>query len=328
MSASSVCNFLIVFLLLAFNVTLCFTFKSKLDNNGDDDIKKPVIFIVTYFRSGSSFLGDLLQQADNSFYFFEPLRYLTLDQRISEQNKGKAFAVIESLVRCNFTKLVQNLGWSDFRFTLRSKQFTNNSWVRNASLILNIEQGERMCRHASRYVFKFTRLHMEHLDGLLQRLHESVIKVIYLTRDPRGISNSRHKERWCQEKCKSIKQLCYEMADDLLQFDFLKKKYPRRLFNVRFEDLALRPFSTSELMFNQLNIPITTKDVRFLYNHTQITERNKVYANSSLSTFKNSNDIAYKWMHEMRKADIEESVKHCRFVLDKLQYVSLLDPVD
>lgn len=41
-------------------------------------LRKPVVFVVTYFRAGSSFLGDLLQHAANTFYFFEPLRYITL----------------------------------------------------------------------------------------------------------------------------------------------------------------------------------------------------------------------------------------------------------
>jgi hypothetical protein len=51
------------------------------------DIVNPVrvkgILLITTFRSGSSFLGDLLQQSDTlTYYHFEPLRSLLSNTRL------------------------------------------------------------------------------------------------------------------------------------------------------------------------------------------------------------------------------------------------------
>ena len=55
------------------------------------------VLLVTYFRSGSSFLGDLLQQNWKTFYTFEPLHYMSDGMRIKDERTDEALNVIENI---------------------------------------------------------------------------------------------------------------------------------------------------------------------------------------------------------------------------------------
>ena len=52
-----------------------------------------LILLASTFRSGSSFLGDLLSRAPGTFYYFEPLHYHATTKNKAEirQNEGKTF---------------------------------------------------------------------------------------------------------------------------------------------------------------------------------------------------------------------------------------------
>ena len=58
------------------------------------------ILVLTSWRSGSSFLGDLLNQYKGSFYYFEPLHYYAFTSSMKDQSKSD---FIKSLFNCNFT---------------------------------------------------------------------------------------------------------------------------------------------------------------------------------------------------------------------------------
>ena len=59
--------------------------------------------IISTWRSGSTFLGDILESKSGSFYFFEPLIFLKNLQVRSSPTDELALNHIEKLLNCNFT---------------------------------------------------------------------------------------------------------------------------------------------------------------------------------------------------------------------------------
>jgi hypothetical protein len=51
-------------------------FQSDDSQNAYNNSKLPKVLILSYFRSGSSFLGDLLTVNSDTFYLFEPFYYI------------------------------------------------------------------------------------------------------------------------------------------------------------------------------------------------------------------------------------------------------------
>ena len=63
--------------------------------------------ILTTWRSGSTFLGDLLNQYPGTFYYFEPLHYYA--NNINSGDKMSKADFLESLFRCKFDR--RNFGY-------------------------------------------------------------------------------------------------------------------------------------------------------------------------------------------------------------------------
>jgi hypothetical protein len=68
--------------------------------------RKKRIILISEARSGSSFLGDLLQQAWPSYYSYEPLIIMRQKHPRNDVTKvSQAAQLISQLFRCNFTNL-------------------------------------------------------------------------------------------------------------------------------------------------------------------------------------------------------------------------------
>ncbi|CAF1396176.1 unnamed protein product, partial [Didymodactylos carnosus] len=150
------------------------------------------ILLVTYFRGGSTFLGDLLQQNWNSFYHFEPLHYMTVGIRIENERTEEAFRLIKHLFKCDFINVPNYIKWVSidvhqhlFEF---NKFLQNTCYFRPASCFdsLFIEQ---VCLRSPIQIMKVARLSMRHIEKLA--VNDLNLKVVYLVRDPRGIYSSR-----------------------------------------------------------------------------------------------------------------------------------------
>ena len=89
------------------------------------------IYLLSYFRSGSSFLGDLLQQHYRTFYQFEPLHFRSVASRLpsNDTNTSSSISlVLNMLNQCNFhSKATANyLSWIskyDNKFLLSWNKF-------------------------------------------------------------------------------------------------------------------------------------------------------------------------------------------------------------
>lgn len=61
--------------------------------------------IITTWRSGSTFLGDILNSHPANFYHYEPLLDYEIVQIREEPKAGEAIGVLKNLLNCNYTGL-------------------------------------------------------------------------------------------------------------------------------------------------------------------------------------------------------------------------------
>ena len=194
------------------------------------------ILIATSWRSGSTFLGDLLSRYPGTFYSFEPLHFY--------DNKHGAGAGIKEEMQnafASFLSLVFKCKPETGYFEHASKP--ENKWLfqhnfRLWNVCKNILQNETACFMPELYLqacptfpirlVKTVRLRVEQINRLLldPELGEK-LKVVVLVRDPRGVMNSRLSMEWCKDRlCSDPITVCKNLQSDVLAAIRLKKKFP------------------------------------------------------------------------------------------------------
>lgn len=157
---------------------------------------KRVLLIAT-FRSGSSFLGDLLQQSSLlTYYHYEPLACLAYHNRFDGDRLPEAKELIQNLFTCNFTRIQRYTSfWPSKLFFIGKNQLNQQLCGKEdaqLALCTNAHLSSEICRRSHVQTMKLVRLNLRDLPkiDLLPRT-----KIVYLRRDPRAIYNSR-KELW------------------------------------------------------------------------------------------------------------------------------------
>ena len=203
----------------------------------DDTIyhqKTYYVLIVTRARSGSSFLGDLLNSYPGTFYTFEPLReknrYETMKNETIEGNK-----VIESIFKCKLPELPINIKFSykrNFRLYNMLKEKAS-IWKTSMEKLIGSKQiFSSSCKKFPIRLLKTTRLPFEDAESLL--LDPEIgknLKVIFLFRDPRGRYQSFiSKVDWCNRlihvpNC-NISYFCNSLHADVKAAMNIQYQYP------------------------------------------------------------------------------------------------------
>ena len=186
------------------------------------------ILVLTTWRSGSTFLGDLLNHYRGSFYYFEPLHYYSK----AKNNKNTPNPVqsetefLKSLMQCNFT--AENIGFlhhaskSDNKFLFKNHNFrlwnTCHNLLPNDMMCFMPEYLNTVCPLFPIKLIKTVRLQMRLIEELINDSSLG-LKVIFLVRDPRGTYNSRSEgtiSKWCvHDTCANPAVGCSDMLDNI-----------------------------------------------------------------------------------------------------------------
>jgi hypothetical protein len=280
------------------------------------------VLLVAYFRSGSTFLGDLLQQNWKSFYTFEPLHYMSDGVRIDDDRVEEANNLIEKIFRCDFNSVKNYVDWvrkSKNQFLFKwNKFFWGICRFRMTSCFDPIFISQA-CQRAKVHIMKVARLQMRHLQTLLPKLNDLNVNIVYLVRDPRGTLKSRQNMIWCSQNCSDISSLCSEMRQDLHSFNQFKKLYPSKFTLIKYEDLSTDPITNTKLLLNKFNIPYSASVRRYLRSHTNASFSDFTKRNPYTTT-RNSKSVAYEWMQTLNITDILQVQNTCGDLLEELGY--------
>ncbi|KAG8177328.1 hypothetical protein JTE90_018353 [Oedothorax gibbosus] len=294
-----------------------------------DPEKVQRIILLTYFRAGSTFLGDILQQNWRTFYHFEPLHSLTYDERINDTKIPQAFALIDNILRCNFTNAKDYMQWvkkPSNQFLFGRNQFLWVTCHSNPKTCFDPRFVNAACVRSPVHVMKTTRLHMRHLRSYIKDNADMNFKVVFLTRDPRGIVSSRWSLDWCRfsTNCSLAPVLCREMDEDLAIFNEFETRQPSNFIKLRYEDLSLNPEHETQKLFNFLHLPFSPSVKKFLKTHT-VSSR-KADDKNPYSTRRNSSSMVLGWMERYTYKKVLEVQSQCEDVLHKLNHSLITSP--
>uniref|UniRef100_T1J648 Sulfotransferase domain-containing protein n=1 Tax=Strigamia maritima TaxID=126957 RepID=T1J648_STRMM len=262
------------------------------------NIKKKQILLLTYWRSGSTFVGDILNHYPGTFYHFEPLHSVSGSDVINKTMEDKAVKFMSDLFSCSYTP--ENdyyLKWvkqEDNQFLFQHNTRLWTSCRIKPKLCFDAKFVSAMCSEFPFQVMKVTRISLKPIMQLLDQYPE--LKIIYLVRDPRGILSSRLKLDWCRDtrSCIDPEIVCSAMREDIATMKLINEKYPNRILLLRYEDVSLFP-----------------------------EEKRNEAVGGPYSTKRNSKVAAFAWRSKVNFSDVVTIQSTCSDIITGLGYDDL-----
>lgn len=299
--------------------------------------KKMYVILVTGFRTGSTFLGELFNQNADVLYLFEPFH----------QNHIKALVrdnAIHGATEEN-TLLEQRTAYLD--------QMINNcqvEWPMFGGMSLGMKCGsaeenmkrygtpecdkadkrwDKQCTRRDIVALKLIRLQrIQHLE-LVPGIKDANVYVIHLIRDPRGTMNSRLgfgtfylddienlkvKPLTPEKMGIAAANLCDREWDNIQYTEKLPDWLQGRFLRVTHDEMSLEPIKIAERVYEFLGKKIPDDMSDFLISHTTVKEK------GVLNTSRNSTEVLEKWKNNL-KPDIVRAIEDkCKNVMDFMGY--------
>ncbi|XP_004926075.1 carbohydrate sulfotransferase 3 [Bombyx mori] len=251
--------------------------------------------IISSWRSGTTFLGEVLNAMPGNYYHFQPLlKYGHVQLKESAQVKA-ALSSMKSLLKCDFRGMDDYFDYGsghDFQFSHNTRLW--DYCEHNKELCSDPDFMTRYCRLFPFQSMKIVRLRLQFVQEILSDT-ELNVKVVFLTRDPRGVMASRLQRGFCRAApdCSNPEILCEGMMRDYEAAGRFLKLYPDKLFVLRFEEFALNPNSTTQKLQKFLRLGRTQAMDEYIDSHTN-TEVSGV-----TSTFRVSREVPYRWKNTL-----------------------------
>lgn len=281
------------------------------------------ILIVSTWRTGSSFLSEIIESSPGVFYSYEPLHSIDEHSRMySAESQTESVKLIENIFQCrlpaHYLAHINGLGETKYKFITRNSRLWNachHNQQNESLLCTNADFISRLCSHFPVHLMKLVRLPVSLIGPLLQQLQP--LKVVFLVRDPRAIMASRANLTWCSHpSCNRIEQVCRDIEQDISSFQSLQKSFPPdRLHMIRFEDFVADAENESLKLFTFIGLQMAPSVKMFLRTHTRSSDQKDPY-----STKRDSKSIPFEWRHRLASSEVSRISKHCAKVLDLLNY--------
>lgn len=265
------------------------------------------IVILSTWRSGSTFLGDILNAMPANYYHYEPLLPFGIVQIRGPPHADKAIDSLRQLLKCNYTSLSDYLEFGqthNFLFSHNMRLWRNCQLYPQFCFDANFLN--QYCRLFPFQSMKVVRLRASLAEPLLADADLNV-RAILLIRDPRGIIQSRKHRDWCPSEpdCESPAILCKDLVADYRAAEILTKKYPTKFRAIRYEDLSLEPFRVTQAILSFYGLPFDPDVEEFLNSHTR-TDIGGVS-----STFRDSKTAPFHWQRDLSFAEIQHIQSNC-----------------
>ena len=297
------------------------------------------ILVATTWRSGSTFLGDLLNHYPGVFYFFEPLHYYSHLSEKQRTNIMDETDFISSLYHCNFNDnlgFLEHVNKSDNKFLFKNhnKRLWNSCYnlLPHEAMCVMPEYLNLMCPLYPIKLIKTVRFRVAKVEKMLQD-PSLALKVILLVRDPRGVYNSRSSgpvSTWCKrDMCTNPLLGCTHLMDDVMAAEDLVSRYPGSVTLVRYEDLSTMPEQITRDLLEFLDLPWTKTMSNYIDTHTSKEKmkmvRNKITkklqrVKDTYGTAKNSTATAFAWMQKQNFTFTSEIQTACKEPMQRLGY--------
>ncbi|XP_059093340.1 carbohydrate sulfotransferase 1-like isoform X2 [Tigriopus californicus] len=268
--------------------------------------------ILTTWRSGSTFLGDVLKSHPATYYHYEPLIHFGIHQIRSGPKAHRAQETLEKLLKCNYSNL-------DAYFTYAQKHhetFAHNERVWNScqrgkeQSCWNPQFWGSMCKLFPFQVIKTVRVRANLIERFLEQSKSLNLRILLLVRDPRGTMQSRTHRVWCpgNPDCEDPAMLCSDLVNDYKTAQHLTKRV------IRYEDFAANPEVHSKEILKFVGFQSHAKIDEFLKSHTNAN------IGGVSSTFRDSKTAPYHWKKDLSFDVIQTIQGKCQDALNLWGY--------
>ncbi|XP_058808563.1 carbohydrate sulfotransferase 4 isoform X2 [Phymastichus coffea] len=268
--------------------------------------------IVTTWRSGSTFLGDILNSHPANFYHYEPLLHFGIIQIRESPLSDEALDDLDSMFKCDYSTLERYLSFGK----------NSHPWVfnHNTHLWKQCQLHKRICwdhRFVSKFCklfpfqsMKIVRIRLKPMERFLEQ-NELGIRMVLLIRDPRGVLQSRKHRQWCptEPDCFDPAALCSDMVADYHAAVTFSKLYPDSFRVIRYEDLSVEPYVNTQKLFEFYGLNFHDNVREFLDSHT------KIDIGGLSSTFRNSKTAPFHWRAQLDYEEVEEIQQECNLAM-------------
>ena len=293
------------------------------------------LLLLSTWRSGSSYVGQLLASQPLAFYVFEPMQWaVSGGKNVKAQRRAQ---VLREVLSCDFSTIADT---EALKFSVRSAVADTvcarlPEGCRSRALL------EDMCAMHPVRVVKTVRARVRYLEDLVRA--SSRLTLVLLVRDPRAVVHSRRRQAsWCRHKCSSVPLLCQWMSEALREAAHLERQLPGRVVTARYEQLTLDAAGGARGLFAALQVPLTRRTLQFLLQHTGQQQQQQQQGAADLpgqqgrllppprnaaarrmekerrnpySTYRNSSAAAQDWRRTMRYQLVTSVQQQCSEVL-------------
>ncbi|XP_071126270.1 carbohydrate sulfotransferase 1-like [Mytilus edulis] len=305
----------------------------------------PVV-LVTYSRSGSCFVGNILKLDDSVFYIFEPLHFLKFGYRVLRFADGSVrtfstyLEVAEHILRAWFTCQLTEIPlkyWDEemfqylkiqgkhlfyFRERYTKEIYGKFRYPRIFKATLQIL--EKTCTKSKLVIIKTIRTPMFLLNKALSELDN--LKIIYLYRDPRAIIRSQIRNLYNSKENTFVslndhaENVCARIFHDAITFDMFSQYYPERVLPLKYETFTMHVMSETKHIYIYLNLTFTDRIVETLIKMTTTKERARTYIAKH-----NSKELVDRWRTLVNMSFVDTVDKLCSHVYSRLGYLQISD---
>ncbi|XP_070186410.1 carbohydrate sulfotransferase 3-like [Littorina saxatilis] len=303
------------------------------------------VLLVTYGRSGSTFLSYILKETPDAFFFFEPLRALLISvtrgmdvimsydaiggnyfppQELPVSNltsyERHAVGVMNDLLNCDISKYpVTNFRSNHFLLHGDVAQVANCLWSMVNATYLHLSNYLQCllhffysCQRAPLRVFKVIRLPVRSLFPLMRQFPD--LSVIYLVRDPRAILVS---QRQLFGHAPLARDFCRMVVDDVQHMKLLTDTFPDRTLTVRYEDISTDPMEWTRRLYSALGLKMTSQVLRSVRKMTSAPRQ----AEGAYTSFRSdSKEAGERWRTRIPLSDVIKSERVCGHAYKLLGY--------
>ncbi|CAI9579695.1 unnamed protein product [Staurois parvus] len=316
------------------------------------------ILILSSWRSGSSFLGQILNHHPSVFYVYEPARmvWVKFPREKASLLHYPVRDLLHSLFNCDMSPLHDYLPrngryitdlhfWSESRalcsppacesFAMDTEYDRPSCFQRCGHAPL--EKMTQACKVHKHVVLKTVRVF--DLGVLLPLLQDTKLdlRIVHLVRDPRAVAFSRlsfplkdedlivvrDTENW--ENKQGAPNVTNVMANicraQVAINEFSKKvdiSLPGFYMLVRHEDLARKPLSTVEKIYNFAGLSLTENLKDWLYN---VTHQRRPTQTRFMSFAENSKQVIQKWRDGLDHRLVQEIQEQCEKAMEVFGYI-------
>lgn len=252
-----------------------------------------VVVLSSTPRGGSTLLTDLLSSLQGSVVVFEPLWLIEKTECYHDMACTSQY--LSDVFSCRYK--------SDFEDWLKNKPLFFHFFSPEARSCLGMTEEKKQaclnamdlrerCRSAPLVVVKVIRARLAWMMKFLEDPQLN-LKVIHLTRDPRGSINAITRFGWNGNP----HLRCSDLQDDMEIYEKLRQVFPRTVTQVHYEQLCLRPQETTKDILSFLfgNATLSASVSAFLEQH--MLGSRKIGGN--MSTTKNSSAEFDAWRYKI-----------------------------